>query len=155
MIRQTIIFPACWDGKNLDSPDHKSHVAYSGNGASGGGSCPSAFPVKLPQIMYELMWNVSTFMDKSIFPSDGSNPFTYSMGIGGAAAHGDYIFGWKDQTLQKAMDQKCNLNKDCAAAGIHAQTPAEYNACTKNQQAPEPVDGWLSSLPLGNKAANL
>ena len=22
----TIIFPSCWDGKNLDSPDHESHV---------------------------------------------------------------------------------------------------------------------------------
>lgn len=21
-------FPTCWDGKNLDSPDHMSHVAY-------------------------------------------------------------------------------------------------------------------------------
>lgn len=59
----------------------------------------------------------------------------------GAAAHGDYIFGWKDQTLQKAMDNNCNLNKDCTAAGIHAQTPNDYNACTKKQMAPEPVDG--------------
>lgn len=25
-IRSNIIFPTCWDGKNLDSPDHKSHV---------------------------------------------------------------------------------------------------------------------------------
>jgi len=52
MIRQTLIFPHCWDGKNLDSPDHKSHVAYGqGSGASGGGACPSTHPVKLPQIM--------------------------------------------------------------------------------------------------------
>jgi hypothetical protein len=65
---------------------------------------------------------------------------TYTL-FSGAAAHGDYIFGWKDQTLQKAMDNNCNLNKDCTAAGIHAQTPADYNACTKPQMAPEPVDG--------------
>ncbi|TVY81061.1 hypothetical protein LSUE1_G005211 [Lachnellula suecica] len=150
MIRQTIIFPACWDGKNLDSPDHKSHVAYSGSGASGGGACPTAFPVKLPQIMYEVMWNVSSFVaDKNAFPTDGSNPYTYSMGIGGAAAHGDYVFGWQGNTLQLAMDNNCNLNADCAKAGIHAQTAATYNACTKKQMAPEPVDGWLPALPLG------
>ncbi|KAH8883336.1 hypothetical protein GQ53DRAFT_882960 [Thozetella sp. PMI_491] len=153
MIRQTLIFPTCWDGKNLDSPDHKSHVSYGGgSGANGGGSCPSTHPVKLPQIMYELMWNVSTFMDKSIFPSDGSNPFVYSMNLGGAAAHGDYVFGWKGDTLQKAMDKGCNLNKDCAAAGITAQTPDQYNACTKKQQAPEEVDGWLKALPMGDMA---
>lgn len=153
MVRQTIIFPACWDGKNLDSPDHKTHVAYSGNGASGGGSCPSTHPVKLPQIMYELMWNTSSFMsDKSDWPTDGSNPFIYSMDLGGAAAHGDYLFGWKGDSLQQAMDKGCNLNKDCPSAGLHAQTPDTYNACTLKQQAPESVDGWLKALPMGDLA---
>ncbi|OCL07621.1 hypothetical protein AOQ84DRAFT_377513 [Glonium stellatum] len=152
MIRQTIIFPACWDGKNLDSPDHQSHVAYSGSGATGGGSCPSTHPVKLPQVMYELMWNVSSFMDKSIWPTDGSNPFMYSMNIGGPAAHGDYVFGWQGDSLQKAMDNNCNLNKDCPAAGLHAQTADQYNACTKAQQAPEQVDGWLAALPMGGES---
>ncbi|CZR65168.1 uncharacterized protein PAC_15068 [Phialocephala subalpina] len=152
MIRQTIIFPTCWDGKNLDSPDHKSHVAYSGQGASGGGACPSAFPVKLPQIMYEVMWNVSTFSDKSMWPTDGTPQLIYSMNTGGAAAHGDYIFGWKGDSLQQAMDKNCNLNKDCPAAGLHAQTPDVYGACNVKQQAPEPVDGWLAALPLGSPA---
>jgi hypothetical protein len=64
-------------------PDHVSHTAYGqGYGATGGGNCPSSHPVKLPQVMYELMWNVSTFMDKSQWPSDGSNPFVYSMNLG-------------------------------------------------------------------------
>jgi len=73
---------SCWDGKNLDSPDHKSHVAYGqGAGASGGGACPSTHPVKLPQIMYELMWNVSKYMDKSIWPDSGP-ALMYSMNLG-------------------------------------------------------------------------
>jgi len=153
MIRQTIIFPTCWDGNNLDSPDHQSHVAYgSGSGANGGGSCPSTHPVKLPQIMYELMWNVTEFADKNLWPTDGSKPFVYSMNVGGAAAHGDYVFGWKDNSLQLAMDKNCNLDKDCPAAGLHYQPPAQYNACTKKQQAPEVVDSWLQELPLGSMA---
>lgn len=152
MIRQTIIFPACWDGKNLDSPDHKSHVAYGqGSGANGGGACPSAYPVKLPQVMYELMWDVSKFADKSIWPASGP-AFVYSMNLGGSAAHGDYLFGWEGDSLQKAMDKGCNLNRDCPAAGLTAQTPDKYNACTIKQQAPEPVDGWLQSLPMGQMA---
>ncbi|OIW31843.1 hypothetical protein CONLIGDRAFT_242736 [Coniochaeta ligniaria NRRL 30616] len=150
MIRQTLIFPTCWDGKNLDSPDHQSHVAYSsGSGATGGGNCPATHPVKLPQIMYEVMWNISTFLDKSTW---AAKPFVYSMNIGGAAAHGDYVFGWEGDTLQKAMDNRCNLNNDCTAAGIHKQQPDVYNACTKKQQAPETVDGWLQALPMGEMA---
>jgi len=83
LIRQTLIFPTCWDGKNLDSPDHQSHVAYGqGSGATGGGACPSSHPVKLPQIMYEVMWDVSKFADRSLWPTDGSDPFVYAMNIG-------------------------------------------------------------------------
>ncbi|KAI0425753.1 hypothetical protein F5Y09DRAFT_346378 [Xylaria sp. FL1042] len=153
MIRQTIIFPTCWDGKNLDSPDHQSHVAYSsGSGATGGGACPSTHPVKLPQIMYELMWDTHEFADSADFPTDGSNPYIYSMNVGGSAAHGDYLFGWEGDTLQKAMDNQCNLNTDCPRAGITAQTESVYSACTVPQQAPETVDGWLKALPMGEMA---
>jgi len=152
MIRQTIIFPTCWDGTNLDSPDHQSHVAYGqGAGANGGGACPSTHPKKLPQIMYEVMWDVSKFADKSIWPASG-NPFVYSMNIGGAAAHGDYVFGWEGDSLQKAMDNGCNLNTACPKAGLTAQTSDQYSACTKKQQAPESVDGWLAAMPLGEPA---
>lgn len=59
-IRTVITFPTCWDGKNLDSPDHESHVAYPSSGNfDSGGSCPSTHPVKIPQVMYEVMWDVS------------------------------------------------------------------------------------------------
>jgi hypothetical protein len=27
--------PECWDGKYLDSPDHRSHTAYAGYGSWG------------------------------------------------------------------------------------------------------------------------
>lgn len=65
----------------------------------------------------------------------------------GAAAHGDYVFGWEGDSLQKAMDNNCNLNNACPKAGLTTQTDAQYGACTKQQQAPEDVDG-CASLPL-------
>jgi hypothetical protein len=91
--------------------------------------------------MYELMWDVSGFSDKSTWPTDGSSPFVYSMNLGGSAAHGDYLFGWKGNSLQLAMDNSCNLNQACPKAGLTAQATAAYEGCTKAQQAPEPVDG--------------
>lgn len=27
-LRTQIVFPSCWDGKNLDSSDHQSHMSY-------------------------------------------------------------------------------------------------------------------------------
>src|SRR5438045_2847655 len=45
-------FPTCWDGVNLDSPNHRDHVAYPESGTfESGGPCPSTHPVRLPQIL--------------------------------------------------------------------------------------------------------
>lgn len=64
-IRSVITFPTCWDGVNLDSADHKSHIAYPVKDSIpdqfdyDGGHCPESHPVKIPQVMYEVMWDVS------------------------------------------------------------------------------------------------
>lgn len=94
--------------------------------------------------MYEIMWNVTEFSDRSMWPTDGRRPFVYAMGIGGAAAHGDYMFGWEGDSLQRAMDNNCNLNQDCPAAGLTVQQPNAYNGCNVGQAAPEQVDGCKS-----------
>ncbi|KFA60327.1 hypothetical protein S40285_07662 [Stachybotrys chlorohalonatus IBT 40285] len=151
MIRQTIIFPTCWNGRDLDSPNHTSHVAYSqgAGGANGGGNCPSTHPVRLPQIMYEIMWNVTEFSDRNMWPTDNRRPFVYAMGLGGSAAHGDYMFGWEGDSLQRAMDNGCSENRNCPAAGLTVAQPNVYNNCRVPQAAPEQVDGWLRALPAG------
>jgi len=155
MMRQTLIFCDCWNGKDLDSANHQDHVAYSTNfmGANGGGSCPSSHPVAIPQIMYEIMWNATDFVTRDDWNDE--EPYVLSMGIGGSASHGDYVFGWEGESLQKAMNQKCNLQGTCvdrAGGGniITAQSIEEMTACTKPQQAPEQVDGFLDALPLDN-----
>jgi len=62
-IRTIITFPTCWDGRNLDSPDHKSHLTYAtgskANDVGPTGTCPTSHPVVIPQVMYEVMWDVS------------------------------------------------------------------------------------------------
>lgn len=79
--RVSVHFPSCWDGKNLDSPDHKSHVAYPASGTfESGGPCPSTHPVKIPQIMYEVMFDTRQFNNKADWPADGSLPWYWSMG---------------------------------------------------------------------------
>lgn len=44
------VSPDCWNGVNLDSADHHSHLAYSGTDASVTGACPASHPVKIPQV---------------------------------------------------------------------------------------------------------
>ncbi|TRX95430.1 hypothetical protein FHL15_003761 [Xylaria flabelliformis] len=118
-IRTTITFPTCWDGVNIDSPDHKSHVAYPVNGTFESlAPCPASHPIRLPQLMYEIMWDTRPFNSRELWPEDGSQPFVYSMGDGN-----DRCSELKSQTSDAAME------------------------CTLKQTVPEDIDGWMTKLP--------
>ena len=52
--------------------------------------------------------------------------------------HGDYLFGWKDGVLQKALDGRCTGD---ACTSLKTQSAVEANACMIAQQAVEPVEG--------------
>jgi len=151
-IRANIYFPTCWDGKNLDSPDHKSHVAYPETGTfEAGGTCPNSHPVKIPQILYETIWDTSQFNDRSLWPEDGSQPFVFSTGDAtGYGQHGDYIFGWKGDSLQRAMDARCGGKYGGYCPQLTNQTWEVANGCTQKQKVAENVEGWLTELPGGS-----
>jgi len=73
---------SCWDGKNLDSADHKSHISYPASGTmESGGPCPASHPVKIPQVMYEVMWDTRQFVDKALWPENPKEqPLVWSSG---------------------------------------------------------------------------
>ncbi|KAF2014535.1 hypothetical protein BU24DRAFT_392646 [Aaosphaeria arxii CBS 175.79] len=145
-IRANHFFPTCWDGVNLDSPDHKSHVAYPSSAFESGGACPASHPVKIPQILYEVAWDTTAFNDPNDWPEDGSQPFVFSSGDGtGFGTHGDYVFGWQGDALQRAMDAFCNVN--CPT--LKTQTTQAGNRCVLKPKVEEDIDGWLTELPGG------
>jgi hypothetical protein len=53
-VRLELAFPSCWNGKDLDSPDHKSHVAYSSLVIDG--TCPPGFQTRIPTLFYETIF---------------------------------------------------------------------------------------------------
>lgn len=72
-IRFELMFPSCWDGVNLDSEDHKSHVAYPNLVIDG--TCPDDYPVRLPGLFYETIWDMAAFSDRAgIFAISNGDP---------------------------------------------------------------------------------
>lgn len=88
-LRAQVFFPSCWDGKNLDSEDHKSHVAYPESGAYNDGVCPDSHPVHLVSIFYEIIFQTNLYSDMWW---DDKQPFVWAMGDPtGYGFHGDFV----------------------------------------------------------------
>lgn len=138
------LFPTCWDGKNLDSPNHHDHVAYPESGTfESNGPCPATHPVKIPQLMLETVWDTRKFNNKGDWPADGSQPFVWSTGdTTGFSSHADYVFGWKSDSLQKAMDKHAYVT----GSGLATQSMAAQNKCSVPDYVKENLDGCKSQV---------
>jgi hypothetical protein len=90
-------FPNCWDGVNLDSPDHKSHVAYPSSGV-----CPADHPVALPRLIARTEYPVGT--DSSGITLCSGPYYT---------AHGDFWNTWDQQKLDDLVADCLNTSTDC------------------------------------------
>ncbi len=56
-IHMSLNFPDCWDGRRLDSSDHKKHMFYS-EWSAGEARCPASHPVPVPAISFSISWPV-------------------------------------------------------------------------------------------------
>jgi hypothetical protein len=101
MIESYLDFPQCWDGVNLDSADHKSHMAYPVNGG-----CPSTHPVNVPKLRQVLR-----------YPANGNPAGRFRLSSGaGFTMHGDFFNAWpEDEMFRRVRDCirpviKCGAN---------------------------------------------
>ncbi|KAJ3869374.1 hypothetical protein EV359DRAFT_69979 [Lentinula novae-zelandiae] len=152
-IRSQINFPSCWDGKNIDSEDHKSHVAFLSTGPDNGTCDDPRYPVTLPRIFMEVYWISQDFEDQRDQALTPSQPFVFANGDPtGYGYHADFVNGWEDGVLQKAISG-CNCNpygdpSCCVDAGIF--TFNQTRQCFISNTVDEPVLGNLSTLPGAN-----
>ncbi|KAI0914224.1 hypothetical protein F4823DRAFT_395083 [Ustulina deusta] len=102
-LRLEVMFPSCWNGE-VDSDDHKSHVAYPD--LVGNGNCPDTHTQRLVTLFFETIWNTNAtqFQGKSgsfVMANGDRTGFGY---------HGDFMTGWDPAFLQEAIDTCTNVS---------------------------------------------
>jgi hypothetical protein len=108
----------CWDGRNLDSPDHRSHMAYAdyrrGDGLM---RCPSSHPFFIPQEENKAEFTVTADM----IGSDGRSRIRLASdrmlrgAKPGQTLHADYMEAWVAQA--KALWLTHCIDKGLSCSG--------------------------------------
>ena len=147
-------FPDCWNGKDLDSPDHFSHMAYSNY--SNGGKCPTTHSVRIPAIVTEWGYRSKGFDPASLVLASGDTT--------GYGLHADFIMGWDLDIFAKAIvDPTCIHRENNFGEGNQCTTlAATHNKkaaamCKLATQIPQESVGLttpITQLPGCNPLSN-
>jgi hypothetical protein len=108
LLQLTVEFPQCWNGRDLDSADHKSHMSYPRNGA-----CPSTHPVPLPDISLNVRWRRTSTLDVRTLRLSSDHYATSAPG--GYSAHGDWFEAWEPEIRDAFVEHCINPARDCHA----------------------------------------
>jgi hypothetical protein len=107
VLELSISFPVCWNGRDLDSTDHLSHMANPNSGV-----CPASHPVPLPTLTLNIEWKVPQGGTRGWHLS--SDMYTISdQTPGGYSTHADWFNGW-DRVVFQRFNNNCNrVLRDC------------------------------------------
>lgn len=146
-LRAQVFFPSCWNGIDLDPPDHKSHMAYP-IGHYDNGKCPDSHPYQTISLFFEVIYQTNLFADR--WWDANQHPFVFAQGDRtGYGFHGDFLNGWDIDVLRKASSECTNDSgnlEDCPVFG-ELYTNDECQACKIPPSVDEQVTGNLMSLP--------
>ncbi len=126
-----LAFQQCWDGKHLDSPDHRSHLAHHiYNATTAKAECPSTHPVHLPEFTLGI-WFANDGNSKAWrLSSDGAKP-------NGSTFHSDWFGAWDVPLMDKWRDKCINGLLNCQGGQLGDGTQLKG-------------DGWLPDGSYGS-----
>ena len=103
-----VVSPPCWNGRQLDSPDHRSHMAYPEQDGYGHNACPATHPYLIP-----------FFEPGAWYTNDGTAAqwrLSSDMGLpGGTTLHSDWFGAW-DDAIQARWTANC-IDKALSCSG--------------------------------------
>ena len=107
IINASIVFPNCWDGVNLTSPDFVSHLTYVNDNES----CPGSHPRRLPKISILIYWPGVDSVDGWHLSSDRTGGFNAPPG---GTLHADWWGAWNDETMDLWIEGCMQASRNCS-----------------------------------------
>ena len=115
--------PECWDGVNLDSPDHRSHVAYSKYIGQSYAQCPATHPYVIPTFSLGAWYTTDATLDRSGTWDGTLNSWHLSSdematSRPGTTFHTDWFGAWDDSVMAMWMGGCINGLLNCSGGDL-------------------------------------
>ena len=110
--------PTCWNGQ-LDSPDHRSHVAQEQNTGLGYFACPVTHPYHFPFFFLAIHWTLgpdgNNEMKKLYLSSDHMNGMKMEAG---STMHTDWFGAWDDNVATEWVMHADSDFRNCSGGDL-------------------------------------
>lgn len=128
--------PSLWNGA-IDSPDHRSHLAYPiWDGNKGHFYAPQGYEFIIPSLTYIPMWTVPYGVDVKTLRMASDMPNQQPL----LSAHGDFMDGWHPVARQAWYDNALRRVLNCSGAdlgnGFAGKRPAGFTFIQRPQLIP-------------------
>ena len=119
--------PSCWDGRNLDSADHRSHVSYTYiDGTNGQEKCPTTHPYVIPTFTMGVWYTTDANLDRSGTWNASISTWYLSsdkmagmpMMKPGTTFHADWFGAWASTTMAMWSDNCINKLLNCSGGDL-------------------------------------
>ncbi|MFE2459208.1 DUF1996 domain-containing protein [Streptomyces sp. NPDC059402] len=143
---RTFTFQSCWDGRNIDSANHRTHMAF----AAADGSCPEGFR-HVPRLVQRVVYDVAApsladggrtvpLFAVDSFPEQLHKPVT---------DHSDFINVF-DEGLMRKMVECINSGRECGGDTPPGPEPGESEGEGEEQPGD---DGGQTAEPPADRTA--
>lgn len=99
--------PQCWDGRRLDSPDHRSHIKVKVQDGFGNAVCPASHPVILPTVGEVIWFSHLGVSDWSQWHLSSDRMAGHRHYANGESFHIDWFGAW-DPVVLDTWSKNCN-----------------------------------------------
>ena len=113
----SISAPGCWDGKRLDSPNHRDHTANPSYGSWGYLRCPASHPYVIPSFTMGAWYTVGPERADSWYLSSDEMPGMARMPAG-STFHADWFGAWDDDVMAEWTAHCIDMLKSCHSGNL-------------------------------------